>query len=556
MSSLKISRVKSYIEQHFSGLIDLSSVPEGNREAALLTRGTAALAIISYTGCSFNEAAAAIVDGGDDKGIDAIYYDSYTNTAYFAQSKWHNDGTKTIDESAAHKLKYGVQKLLDLNFDGCNEAIQKKKAVIEKITNDATVKISLCLAFNSNNILSDSVKNIIDEYISTVNCGDEIMNLVIANQNKLYEVASKSRGPVNEDIVIRNWIKIDSGHSVYFGHIATSDLAILFDNHQDSLFAPNIRSFKGATEVNNAIVESIVKKPEAFCYLNNGITIIANEINKKPLGGASRESGIFECKGLAIVNGAQTVGACSRANKIDGNKCCSAYVMARVIETGEPDNELSVAITKAANTQNKIERKDFVALDPFQKELKEGLDILGIQYTYKTGEDLANNESVFDLAYVTQAIIADTTDINLIAIAKREIGKVWDDINKAPYKRIFNPTNNPYYVKNILLLFEVIQNIIKNCALDDRRKIQYTVHGNIFIAAQCLSRLQKAKIREEAFDLTESRKQLERIVPTIFSAVVELFEAEYPGAYLAHLFRNRSKLQELHEKLMGLDTDQ
>jgi hypothetical protein len=300
------------------------------------------------------DAANSIVDGGGDKGIDAIYYDKYTNTVYFVQAKWNNDGNKTIDEAAAHKLKHGVQKLLDLDFDGFNDNVLRKKDILEKITRDAKVKIVVCVAYNSNNNLSETVKCILDEYVKSVNCGDNIMQLRIVNQNKVYEVASKSRGPVDEDVVIKNWMRVSTDKTMYYGQIAASDLAVLFDNHQDSLFIPNIRAFKGDTEVNNQIVESIISTPEAFCYLNNGITVIANEINKKPLGGNSREIGIFECKGFAVVNGAQTVGACNRAFKLDGEKCSSAYVMSKFIETGQPDNELAVSITKAANTQNKI----------------------------------------------------------------------------------------------------------------------------------------------------------------------------------------------------------
>lgn len=550
MSNLKNARIKSYIEQNFSELIDLSSINGNDRPAALLTRGIAGLALMAFTGCGFQDAANSIVDGGGDNGIDAIYYDSYTNAVYFVQSKWSGDGKKTIDEAAAHKLKHGVQKLLDLDFEGFNENIKKKKSILDKITNDASVKIFLCPAYNSNNALSNSVKSILSEYISSINDGDDIMCLSVANQSKIYEVASKTRGPVNEDVVIRNWTKIVNNKPLYYGQIAASDLAALFEKHQDSLFIPNIRAFKGDTDVNNMIVESILNSPEIFCYLNNGITVIANKINKKPLGGASRESGIFECKGLSVVNGAQTVGACNRAYRLDIEKTNLAYVMAKFIETEQQDNDLAIAITKAANTQNKIERKDFVALDPFQKELKEGLDILGIQYIYKTGEEIQKKENCVDLTYVMQALIADTGEMALIATAKREIGKLWDDINNPPYKTIFNPSNNPYYVKNIIMLFAEIQKIIKSCSASDKRKIQYATYGNVFIASQCLSKIERNNIKSEKYDLAATLQHINRITPTIFSQIYIKFEEKYPGTPLVYLFRNAKKLKDVESELL------
>jgi hypothetical protein len=51
MSSLKNARIKSYIEQNFASLIDLSGISEKDRPVALLTRGIAALAILIFTGC-------------------------------------------------------------------------------------------------------------------------------------------------------------------------------------------------------------------------------------------------------------------------------------------------------------------------------------------------------------------------------------------------------------------------------------------------------------------------------------------------------------------------
>ncbi len=549
MSNLKNSRIKSYIEQNFTGLIDLSCVKESERPISLLTRGVAALAVMHFTGCNFQDAADSVVDGGGDNGIDAIYYDSYMNTVFFVQSKWSSDGNKTIDEAAAHKLVYGVQKLLGLDFDGFNENVVKKTSIFKKITDDASVKVALCPAYNSNNNLADSVERILVQYAESINEGDDIMRLEVANQSKLYEVASKSQGPINEDVVIRQWIKLSE--TAYYGLVAASDLARLFDKHQDSLFIPNIRTFKGDTDVNNGIVESLLSAPELFCYLNNGITLIANEVNKKLLGGNSHESGIFECNGLAVVNGAQTVGACNRAYKRNKEKTDLAYVIAKIIATTQHDSEFVRTITKAANTQNKIERKDFVATDAFQKELQEDLDILGVKYIYKTGEQTPNDGDYVDLTYVTQALIADTNDIDLIATAKREIGKIWDDIEKAPYKILFNPSNNAYYVRNVVSIFTKIQNEIKRIVGADKRKQQYLIYGNIFIAAQCLRRISKENMRSDKFNLEDALKGAESLTSNVFTQTYASIEAKYEGTPLVYFFRNTKKLKIIESDLLN-----
>lgn len=87
------------------------------------------------------------------------------------------------------------------------------------------------------------------------------------------------------------------------------DLVDWYQKFNLNLFSPNIRSFLGQTEINQSIRTTIQEEPEKFWYYNNGITVLAHDINKKPLGGNSKESGIFECKGIKVVNGAQTVGS-------------------------------------------------------------------------------------------------------------------------------------------------------------------------------------------------------------------------------------------------------
>ncbi len=546
MSTLKNARIKSYIEQNFSSLIDVSQISGHENNKALLTRGLSALAVILFTGCSKEDAAMSVVDAGGDGGIDAIYHDNYTNTIYFVQSKFSEDGNKTIDEGSAHKMIHGIDKLLVPDFEGFNEKVKEKEEIISKIVKDASVKIVICIAFNSVNQLSTSVNEIFDKYIERINDGEDIISLQVANLNKLYTVTSRNSGPINEDIAIKNWIHIsynDEGHheKAYLGLIAASDLASLFEKYLDSLFIPNIRSFKGDTEVNNQIINSINNSPETFCYLNNGITLIANEIKKKPIGGSSRELGIFECKGLAIVNGAQTVGACHKVFIQNENNTKKAYVVAKFIETGKQDSELARAITKAANTQNKIERKDFVSLDPYQKELQEELDILGIRYVYKTGEN-AQGDNCYDLTYVTQALIADTDDLQLITVAKREIGHVWDDVEKAPYKILFNPSKNGYYVKNLLLLYKEVQDKIKDHTQDDKRKKQYAIYGNVFIASQCLKSIDKLNINNATYKINDEISKIGTYSILIFDKIYSIVETNYPGTPLIYLFRNVGKL--------------
>jgi AIPR protein len=60
-----------------------------------------------------------------------------------------------------------------------------------------------------------------------------------------------------------------------------------------------------------------------------------------------RSVGIFDCKNVKIVNGAQTVGTIGRTFDIDQS---SAFLQARIIEVDDPDSSLGKQITRASNT--------------------------------------------------------------------------------------------------------------------------------------------------------------------------------------------------------------
>jgi hypothetical protein len=72
------------------GLLDLSDPHVlGARpdEPRVLTRALAAVTVWDQIGCSLEEAAKSVVDGGKDGGIDAIYVQQQPPRLYLVQSK-------------------------------------------------------------------------------------------------------------------------------------------------------------------------------------------------------------------------------------------------------------------------------------------------------------------------------------------------------------------------------------------------------------------------------------------------------------------------------------
>ncbi len=109
------------------------------------------------------------------------------------------------------------------------------------------------------------------------------------------------------------------------------------------------------SEVNHVISKTLNETPSNFWYFNNGITLLVQNLKRQAIGGNDKSVGMFECTNVTIVNGAQTVGTIGRDLQ-DLNS--PAFLHARIIELDDPASTLGQQITRASNTQNKIDARN------------------------------------------------------------------------------------------------------------------------------------------------------------------------------------------------------
>jgi hypothetical protein len=300
--------------------------------------------------------------------------------------------------------------------------------------------------------------------------------------------------------------------------------------------------FLGQTDVNVGITETLRTSPDAFWYFNNGITALALKVKKKPIGGSSREMGVFECDGVSIVNGVQTVGAIAAAAASYPTEVSRARVMIRFISLEGTPEDLSKRITQFTNTQNRIERRDFVALDPEQERIRTELKIDEVEYVYKSGDVVPPGQIGFDLVEAAVALACAQADITLAVQAKREIGKLWDDITKPPYKTLFNPSLNGQRLWGLVKILRSIEAVLiqeqKNRQGRDRL---FAVHGNRFVTWLVMKVYADVQPVKEEEIQGETLNQLNKLA--------EVANATYPDTYLASLFKNVTKCKDIVTKM-------
>lgn len=558
MSIIHVQQIKAQLVSMFDGLIDLSDYAkavEGEKESAFLTRALAAFCITHLADVKPDVSAACVTDGTHDNGIDAIYYDSVEKTLYFVQSKWQSDGRGSFARGDAQKYITGVKDVINARFDRFNSKVQIRSSDIMNALYSAQTRLVLIVAYTGQDLLSAEVQRDFEDLLSEMNDPSDIVQLRVLRQGTLHNIiASGTLGsPINLEVVLRNWSQIRDPYMAFYGQVAVSEVAAWWDSHHPRLFAPNLRVFLGNTEVNEGIVETLTNTPENFWYFNNGITALCASIKKKPLGGTSHDSGVFEVADMKIVNGAQTVGAIATAHAKHPEKAAKATVTVRFISLENCPQDFSSEVTRATNTQNRIERRDFVSLDEQQERLKTELQLDGIGYVYKSGETVKDTTTGFDLIEATIALACSHKDIQYAVQAKREIGKLWEDITKAPYRALFNSAVSGFKVWQLVKIQRLID--IELRLQQEKREGKdkmFPVHGNRFIAYQVYKYLLPSPIDETTLKSIDAEKTTGSItnyaVECTIRAVAELF----PDAYLASLFKNLTRCRKISQHIENI----
>jgi len=169
MAEVQHSQIKGKLLELIAPLIDKSDIPAKagpDREAHVLSRSMAAAAIKILADVDDATAAGAIVDGGKDNGIDAIYYDPQGKSLFLVQSKWSNSHSGSIESGAILKFLQGVKDLVSLKNGRFNEKMQKRWSIVEDALKKLT-SVRLIVAYPGSGKIDPDVQDKIDDFIKS-----------------------------------------------------------------------------------------------------------------------------------------------------------------------------------------------------------------------------------------------------------------------------------------------------------------------------------------------------------------------------------------------------
>lgn len=556
MSTLHISHIKNDVLKYFDGIVDVSDLNTSDVgfEVNKLSRALSAYAILTLCEADTESIAKNIVDGSEDNGIDCFYFDSSKFTMYLVQSKWDQDGKGSPSVGDVKKFTDGIRDLVNLRFERFNSKLNAHRKEIEAVLENPNVKYVAVLVYTGINNLAEPVQREFEDLLEEMNDATDIFSVEILNQSRLHSCISKKLGnePINQIIELKNWGMIEEPKKAFYGQINGYALAKLWGDYKEKLFAKNIRNMLGDSDVNTEIKETILSEPELFWYYNNGITIIADSIKKSMEGGGNKDFGKFTCSNISIINGAQTVSTLGKASLENMDKVSNTYIQCRIIESESIFNELSDRITKTNNRQNKIENRDFASQDIQQKRIKEELLPEGYNYIIQRTENLNKDEFSIDLQEATTALVCASGDIKLVVQLKREIGKLWENISKPPYTKIFNAgTNSVFLLHSVLIQREIDKAINKAVSVNELSGYDKAIYnyGNRLIAAKIFSEIPKKQIESQSFAVQSFSNEFLEKVKVIHDAIQNHISTNYTNAMLPPFFKNFTKIEDVFKSI-------
>ncbi|HEM4919478.1 TPA: AIPR family protein [Streptococcus suis] len=256
-----------------------------------------------------------------------------------------------------------------------NEAVTLASSLIRRRENETSIFSELrsikILIFTEKKLSRNLVK-MDDEIVDNVKISSQIVDI-----ERIQSLSNSQKGKIDIEIELLPdqlipAIKANetSDYESYLCNINGYTLATLYDKYGSRLIESNVRSFlQTRGKVNKGIRLTILKEPEKFFAYNNGLTCTAKEI--------CYENGkISKINGLQIVNGGQTTASLANVllNDKGGEiklKSVSVPMKLNVIKDLNIEDEIVPAISRYANSQNKVSEVDLASNHPFHKKIEE-----------------------------------------------------------------------------------------------------------------------------------------------------------------------------------------
>lgn len=324
--------------------------------------------------------ASAITDGPQDRKCDLLYIERDSGTAVLAQAYISSRANAQAPANKAADLNTAASWVLGGAFEQMNESLSAASIELNAALENGEIEaIELWYCHNlpespevqaEMDVAASTVRALLSEHFPLAEIDAVSREVGI---NRLTDMYRSLQSPilVSDEIEVPTdgWFEeVGANWTAICTSVPANWLTNLFRDHADHLFSANVRGYmpsrRTSKNINHNIEMTARSQPGLFWAFNNGITGLVHDYQ---LPGSHAPGEIIRLTGLAIINGAQTTGALSRARASAG-QLDDAQILARFIRC----DDIAVVddLIRFNNSQNPIKASDFRSMDQHQDRLR------------------------------------------------------------------------------------------------------------------------------------------------------------------------------------------
>lgn len=380
-----------------------------------------------------------------DEGVDAVYIDednksiSLFNFKY--RAKWNVDKEQSINETLITSKYLNILQTENNNLEGKLKDITDR--VIEKNQSDEVWNTTLYVVSNENRELSESnqeLENLRQVYGIETKCIGldtlvQLMSLHPAPVSTKIIVPAGSILTYSEDNIsteksyvlcvrLTDLIRITCNDENLRNDTSLEDESKLINTDIEmNVLYENVRGFILKSKYNSNILNTLKNEPSRFYFYNNGLTIVAKDINVDKIN--SNKKWKLTIEDFQVINGGQTLRTIHKYAKEDReniSKLSDACVQLRIIKVN--DEDLKSKISEYTNSQNAITVTDLKSMRKEQIDLEDylsGHNVLYIRKSGNTGKEDKNYSYCITLQKLGQLLYAVNGNPGQVSNKKQQI---------------------------------------------------------------------------------------------------------------------------------------
>ncbi|MEH2090807.1 hypothetical protein [Nostoc sp.] len=157
-----------------------------------------------------------------------------------------------------------------------------------------------------------------------------------------------------------------------------------------------------------------------------------------------------------------------------------------------------------------------------------------------------------DLNEATISRACKQNEVSFATRVKDKIGVLWEDIEKPPYKTLFNRSVNGSQLWKLVQILRVVENKLSEVQKQrDGREKLFATHSNRFILHLIYKSLPDIFFNISSDLTSEQIDDIQSMTSKFLGSVMSESSNLFPTSYPANIFKNVTKCREIVEKILN-----